>query len=202
MQDLIKINSITSSAIPVPFASFHSKSFGLTFSRVHSHWKTTADLFNAQHSIQFACTKRSFTSARVLCSSFNGSSLISQMTCWVCTFIVKVPITLSKELPAGFGLRSARTINLPAGLGLRSANSSKSSADVGLCTASRNSNKMFQLIVRYVFTVRFKQQYQSQLQQDLVDLLLSNAFSITKLESISIKAKANSAKLIDTLTSH
>jgi hypothetical protein len=40
----------------------------------------------------------------------------------------------------------------------------------------------------------FKQQYQSQLQQDLVNLSLSNAFSIAKLDSISIKAKANSAK--------
>jgi hypothetical protein len=40
----------------------------------------------------------------------------------------------------------------------------------------------------------FKQQYQSQLQQDLVNLSLSNAFSIAKLNSISIKAKANSAK--------
>jgi hypothetical protein len=38
---------------------------------------------------------------------------------------------------------------------LKSANSSNSSADVGLRTASRNSKKMFQLIVRYVFTVRF-----------------------------------------------
>jgi hypothetical protein len=65
-------------AIPVPFASFHSKSFGLTFSRVHSHWKTTADLFNAQHSIQFAHTKQSFLSARKLfstiCSFQYGSS--------------------------------------------------------------------------------------------------------------------------------
>ena len=68
-------------AIPVPFASFCSKSFGLTFSRVHSHWKTTADLFSTQHSIQFARTKRSFTSVRVPCSSFNGSSLRSRMTC-------------------------------------------------------------------------------------------------------------------------
>jgi hypothetical protein len=34
----------------------------------------------------------------------------------------------------------------------------------------------------------FKQQYQSQLQQDLVDLSLLNAFSIAKLDSISIKA--------------
>jgi hypothetical protein len=48
----------------------------------------------------------------------------------------------------------------------------------------------------------FKQQYQSQLQQDLVDLSLSNTFSIAKLNSISIKAKANSGKLIDTPMSH
>jgi hypothetical protein len=48
----------------------------------------------------------------------------------------------------------------------------------------------------------FKQQYQSQLQQDLVNFSLSNAFSIAKLDSISIKAKANSAKLIDTRMSH
>ncbi len=38
--------------IPVPFASFCSKSFGLAFSWVHSYWKATANLFNAQHSIQ------------------------------------------------------------------------------------------------------------------------------------------------------
>ncbi len=41
-----------------------------------------------------------------------------------------------------------------------------SSADVGLRTARRNSNKIFQLIVRYVFTIRFKQQYQSKMQRD------------------------------------
>ncbi len=170
-------------ATPVPFASFHSKSFGLTFSRVHSHWKTTADLFNAQHSIQFARMKRSFTSAHVLCSSFNGSSLSSRITCWVCTPMVKVPVTLSKELPAGLGLCSARTIDLPVGLGLHSANFSNSSADVGLRTASRNSNKMFQLIVGYVFTVRFKQQYQRKLQQDLVDVWLSNAILNVNLQT-------------------
>jgi hypothetical protein len=39
------------------------------------------------------------------------------------------------------------------------------------------------------------------LQQDLVNRSLPNAFSIAKLNSISIKAKANSAKLIDTPTS-
>jgi hypothetical protein len=44
--------------------------------------------------------------------------------------------------------------------------------------------------------------YQSQLQQDLVNLSLTNTFSIAKLNSISIKAKANSAKSIDTPTSH
>jgi hypothetical protein len=48
----------------------------------------------------------------------------------------------------------------------------------------------------------FKQHYQSQLQQDLVNLSSTNTFSIAKLDSISIKAKANSAKLIDTPTSH
>ncbi len=47
-----------------------------------------------------------------------------------------------------------------------------------------------------------KQQYQSRLQQDLVNLSLSNTFSIAKLNPISIKAKANSAKLIDTPTPH
>jgi hypothetical protein len=45
------------------------------------------------------------------------------------------------------------------------------------------------------------QKFQSQLQQDLGNLSLSNAFSIAKLDSNSIKAKANSDKLIDTPTS-
>jgi len=39
------------------------------------------------------------------------------------------------------------------------------------------------------------------MQQDLVDLSLSNAFSIAKLDSISIKAKSNSAILINLPTS-
>jgi hypothetical protein len=39
------------------------------------------------------------------------------------------------------------------------------------------------------------------MQQDLADLSLSNAFSIAKLDSISIKAKSNSAILIDLPTS-
>jgi hypothetical protein len=56
-----------------------------------------------------------------------------------------------------------------------------SSADVGLRTARRNSNKMFQLIVRYVFTVRFKQQYQSKMQQYLVDFSSSKTISNAKL---------------------
>jgi hypothetical protein len=105
------------------------------------------------------------------------------MTCWVYTLTVKVPVTLSKELPAGLGLRSARTINLPAGLGLRSANSSKLSADVGLHTASQNSNKIFQLIVRYVFTIRFKQKYQRKPQQDLAVFWSSNAISNVNLQT-------------------
>ena len=39
------------------------------------------------------------------------------------------------------------------------------------------------------------------MQQDLVDLSLSNAFSIAKLNSISIKAKSHSAMLINLPTS-
>ena len=79
-------------AIPVSFVSFHSKSFGLAYCWVHSHWKTTADLFNAQHSIQFARIKRSFISARVLISTFDGSTSSSRMACWVRTLTVKVPL--------------------------------------------------------------------------------------------------------------
>jgi len=45
--------------------------------------------------------------------------------------------------------------------------------------------------------VGFIQKFQSQMQQDLVNLSLSNAFSIAKFDSISIKAKSNSAILID-----
>jgi hypothetical protein len=40
--------------ILVPFISFHSKSFGLAYFWVHSHWKITVDLFQASHSIRFA----------------------------------------------------------------------------------------------------------------------------------------------------
>jgi hypothetical protein len=79
-------------AIPVSFVSFRSKSFGLAYCWVHCHWKTTADLFNAQHSIQFARIKRSFISGRVLISTFNGSTSSSRMACWVRTRMVKVPL--------------------------------------------------------------------------------------------------------------
>ena len=79
-------------AIPVPFISFRSKSFGLAYCWVHSYWKSTADLFNAQHSIQFARIKRSFISARVLISTFDGSTSSSIMSCWVRTLTVKVPL--------------------------------------------------------------------------------------------------------------
>jgi hypothetical protein len=88
--------------------------------------------------------------------------------------------TANFPLLAGLGLHSARTINLQAGLGLHSANSFNLSADFGLHVASRNSNKTFQFIVRYFFTLRFKQQYQSKMQQDLVDFSLSKTTSIAK----------------------
>jgi len=54
----------------------------------------------------------------------------------------------------------------------------------------------FRLIVRFI-----QKSFQSRLHQDLVDLSLSNIFSISKLDSISIKAKSNSAMLIDLPTS-
>ena len=78
--------------IPVPFVSFHSKSFGLAYCWVQSHWKITADLFNAQHSIQFARIKRRFISARVFISTFDGLTSSSRVACWVCTLTVKVPL--------------------------------------------------------------------------------------------------------------
>jgi hypothetical protein len=56
-------------------------------------------------------------------------------------------------------------------------------ADLGLGTASQNPNKKFQLIVRYFITVRFKQQYQSIMQQDLVN------FSLLKTISIALVAR-------------
>jgi hypothetical protein len=51
--------------------------------------------------------------------------------------------------------------------------------------------------VTFRLIVGFIQKFQSRLQKDLVDLSLSNAFSTAKLDSISIKAKSNSAILID-----
>ena len=78
--------------IPVSFISFCSKSFGLAYCWVHSHWKTTVDLFNTQHSIQIFHIKRSFISARVLISTFDCSTSSSRMACWVCTITVKVQL--------------------------------------------------------------------------------------------------------------
>jgi hypothetical protein len=70
-------------------------------------------------------------------------------------------------------------------------------ADLGLPAASQYPKEVSGLIVRYFITVRLIQQYQSQLQHNLVNLSLLNAFFIAKLNSISIKAKANSPMLID-----
>jgi hypothetical protein len=84
-------------AISVSFVAFRSKSFGLAYCWVHSHWKTTADLFNAQHSIQFARIKRSFISAHVLISTFDGSTSGSRMAFWVHTLTVKVPLLHQKK---------------------------------------------------------------------------------------------------------
>jgi len=75
-----------------------------------------------------------------------------------------------------------------------------------MCDASRlaaNEHKCHNKSNVFAFRliVGFIQKFQSRLQQDLVDLSLSNVFSITKLDFISIKAKSNSAILIDLTTS-
>ncbi len=58
-------------------------------------------------------------------------------------------------------------------------------------TCNKSNVFAFRLIVNFI------QKFQSRMQQDLVDLSLSNAFSIAELDSISIKAKSNSAILIN-----
>jgi hypothetical protein len=80
------------------------------------------------------------------------------------------------------------------------------------CLKSHKTSCVFQSVARAkchnksnLFTfnliVGFIQKFQSQLQQDLVNLSLLHAFSIAKLNSISIKAKSISAMLIDLPTS-
>ncbi len=114
------INNINNSSVST-FTSFCSKSFGLTFSWVHSHWKTTVDLFNAQHCIQNQSSKtvvsncrsqvylqattmtnqnahlclaspQSFSSARIPFSTIR-SSLSSGLTSWVQSLAVKVQVS-------------------------------------------------------------------------------------------------------------
>jgi hypothetical protein len=99
-------------------------------------------------------------------------------------------------LSAGLGLRSASTTNLSAFLDLHSASCFTSNK---MCSASQlaaNEHKnLFNCKTASTFKLifRFKQNYQSQLQQDLVDLPLLNAFSIAKLKFISMKARAHTA---------
>jgi hypothetical protein len=101
-------------------------------------------------------------------------------------------------LSAGLGLRSASTNNLTAALDLHSASCFNSNKKCSAFQPVANEHKgLFTYKTASTFKL-IKQQFQSQLQQDLVDLSLLNVFSIAKLDSISIKAKANSAKLIDT----
>ena len=80
------------------------------------------------------------------------------------------------------------------------------------CLKSHKASCVFHLVARakchnksnvfaFGLIVNFIQKFQSRMQQDLVDLSLSNVFSIAKLDSMSIKAKSNSAILIDLPTS-
>ena len=72
----------------------------------------------------------------------------------------------------------------------------KTSCVFHLVAPAKRHNKSnafaFRLIVRFI-----QKSFQSRLHQDLVDLSLSNTFSISKLDSISIKAKSNSAMFND-----
>jgi hypothetical protein len=85
-------------------------------------------------------------------------------------------------------------------------------AECAQCLKSHKTSCIFQLVAcakchnksnlfTFKLIVGFIQKFQSQLQQDLVDLSLLHVFSIAKLNSISIKAKSNSAMLIDSPTS-
>ena len=86
----------------VPFATFRSNmSSGLNcwvhyhtgFESVTSTKKVSCSVFALlmqQHSIQFACIKWSFISARVLISTFDDLTSSSRMACWVHTLPVKV----------------------------------------------------------------------------------------------------------------
>ncbi len=146
-------------AILVPFISFHSKSFGLAYCWVQSLRKTTFHLFQTLHSIQFACIKRSFTSACVLISTFDSSTLSSRMACWVPTLMVKVPLLHQTKhaVPSEWWHKQQHSVPFASCWDL-------------LRAASQNPNKTFQLIVRCT----------SKMQEDLVDFSSSKTISIAK----------------------
>jgi hypothetical protein len=103
-------------------------------------------------------------------------------------------------LSATLDSRSANTTNFSAALDLHSAccfNSNKTCSAFQLVANEHKGLFNCKTASTFKLIFGFKQQYQRQLQQDLVDLSLSNAFSIAKLDLISIKARANSAKLIN-----
>jgi hypothetical protein len=193
-------------AIPVSFVSFHSKSFGLAYCWVHSHWKTTADLFNAQHSIQFARIKRSFISARVLISTFDGSTSSSRMACWVRTLTVKVPLLhqTNHAVLSEWWYKQQDYVPFISCWDLPQSAKAASKATAEM-QASADSNIMpsiFQLIVGS------KQTYRRKPQQDLVDssssktiiFETSNAFS-RRLIVTFIKPNANFPLLKSSLQS-
>ncbi len=153
--------------IPVSFVSFRSNSFGLAYCWVHSHWKTTVDLFNAQHSIQFARIKRSFISARIFISTFDGSTSSSRMACWVRTLTVKVPLLheTNHAVLSEWWYKQQNYDPFVSCWDLPQSAKAASKATAEM-QASADSNKMpfiFQLIVGS------KQTYRRKPQQDLVD---------------------------------
>jgi len=167
MQDSFRNTKSYQVAIPVSFVSFRSKSFGLAYCWVHSHWKTTAVLFNTQHSIQFARIKRSFISARVLISTFDGLTSSSRMACWVRTLMVKVPL-LHQTNQAVLSKWWYKQQNYDPfvscwDLPQSAKAASKATAEMQGSADSNNMPSIFQLIVGS------KQTYRRKPQQDLVD---------------------------------
>jgi hypothetical protein len=134
-----------------------------------------------------------------------------KVSCHAFALFAFEPITSSKQISLpNTALNATAEMQLPADISqdpgplaeqpIAATNSAQYNfpEDLGLRAASKNPNKMSWLIVRYFITVRKIQQYQNQLQHVLVNLSLLKAFFIAKLNSISIKAKANSPMLIDT----
>ena len=139
--------------------------------------------------------QRSFTICPFLIATFR-SNLSAGLTCWVHSHAVKVPLlqhksSFTSQLEAYAKCLNSHESSCASQLVARAKclNSHESIRASLLAVRAKCLNKSnaftFKLIVGFI------QKLQSQLQKDLVDLSLSNAFSIVKLNFISIKANEN-----------